>query len=118
VSVEQRAGGRRARNSLHLLWAVPLAGAVSFPLLAIAAFNLCGIGCYSPGFVNYDEVPAAILLCGVGGILVFLAVQCVPWTRSPWTRLIASVPAGLLWAGIWFLHGLRAFDPMSPVFGV
>lgn len=116
MSVEQCMAGRRARNALHLLWALPLALAVSFPLLAIAAFSLCGIGCYSPGFVNSNEIPFAVLLCGAGGLFVFLALQCVPWTRHRWTRLLVSVPAGLLWGGTWFLHDLQAFNPMSPVF--
>lgn len=49
--------------------------------------------------------------------MVFLAVQLAPWTRSARMRLLVSVPAGLVWSGIWLLAILRAFDPMSPVFG-
>ncbi|WP_345751505.1 hypothetical protein [Microbacterium rhizophilus] len=99
------------------MWTVPVASALSFPMLALAAFSLCGVGCYSPQYVAYDEIPFAIFLCAGGGLLLLLAVQLVPWARSAWVRLLAAIPAGALWGGGWLLFGLRAFDPMSPLFG-
>ena len=45
-----------------------------FPI-ALASFSLCGIGCYSPGFIRYEELPLAVLMCAIGGLIVFLAVQ-------------------------------------------
>ena len=87
-----------------------------FPI-ALASFSLCGIGCYSPGVIRDEELPLAVLMCAVGGLIVFLAVQLLPWTQRAWTRLLVSIPAGLLWGGIWLLLSLRAFDPMSPIFG-
>lgn len=107
----------RTRNALHLLWVLPLAGVLSMFPIALASFSLCGIGCYSPGFIRYEELPLAVLMCAIGGLIVFHAVQLVPWTQRAWTRLLVSIPAGLLWGGIWLLLSLRAFDPMSPIFG-
>lgn len=99
----------RGRYALHLLWTVPLAIGMSFVPIAMSGFAICGLACFGPGDMRHDRVPVAVGLCSLAGLLMFAAVQLVPWTTQPRARLWVSISAGLAWAAYGFLLALQVF---------
>lgn len=97
----------RGWYALHLLWTVPLAIGISFVPIAMSGFAICGLACFGPGDMHYDRVPVAVGLCALAGLLMFAAVQLLPWTKHAQTRLLVSIPAGLLWTGFGLLTALQ-----------
>jgi hypothetical protein len=104
--VERRNANPRKQlpPGLHLLWTVPLALVLSYPLWVLAAFTWCGIsGCSGGGFgVDTGSAGIAIKCTILAGVLMAVAIAAVPWSR-PWPRflvirLIIAVGIGTAYA--------------------
>ena len=86
LSAKKPAGFSNA--ALHLLWTVPLALLIGYPLWISARLTWCGFGgCYGPT-ANYRELhfPWGVVIPVVCAALMLLAVAVPPWVRPWWIR--------------------------------
>jgi hypothetical protein len=91
---------RKRAAGLHLLWTIPLALVAGAPLLIWAGLSWCGIsGCGGGGFgVDSRYAWMSVVCCLVAGILLFVALAPVPWSRNVHVRLAASAVIGGVYA--------------------
>ena len=86
VSAKNQAGFSIA--ALHLIWTVPLALLIGFPLWISARLIWCGFGGCSGPTANYREFDftwgvVTPLVCAA---LILVAVAVPPWVRPWWIR--------------------------------
>ena len=92
-----------------LWWAVPLAVLLSLPQWMVAGFFWCGIsGCSGGGFgVATGTEWVAVILSGVNGAILAVAVRAVRWLYPTRKRALVALAAGTLFAlvGAVVTHG-------------
>lgn len=102
-----------------MLWALPVAVVVGYPLWFVARAYWCGFGgCWGadPSVLQTDPgagVTLAILCIG----LVFAAVTIPPWIRPWWLRAIVGAILAALAAYIFGWGDSPAPIPFLPNFG-
>lgn len=103
----------RPRYALHLLWTVPLAGALGLLPLFFGGIALCGVsGCGGGGFgPAYGPDWEWIVPWCIVGLLLGLAVALVPWARLA-ARLGVGIVVALLVAGALVAYGIDAKYPL------
>lgn len=82
------------RGAVHLLWALPLAGAFAYVMLIGAGLTRWGMGS-TITVAEADDVALVLVLALAGGTAVGSAVGFVPWTRRRVVRAVAGVVVGL-----------------------
>ena len=92
-----------SRNSLHLVWTVPLAFAPGYVAARLVGFDRCGIdGCLGdPGGFASPSAPAAVNVALGAGLLMFAALALTPWLRPIWLRLSVGLGISVLLSGLW-----------------
>ena len=89
--LKEPAGFNKA--ALHLLWTVPLALLIGYPLWFAARLGWCGYGgCWgTDAHSQQTEDASGVVLAIVCALLVFAAIMVPPWFRPWWVRLIVAV---------------------------
>ena len=81
-------------QALHLLWTVPLAWGIGYPLWLVQRGQWCGYGgCWAQN-VNWQLTGSGlgIVLSIAGGLLVVAAIVAPPWLWPWWARLVIALP--------------------------
>ncbi|MEO5922119.1 MAG: hypothetical protein ABIQ01_13345 [Pseudolysinimonas sp.] len=110
---------RASRAGLHVLWALPLALIIGYPLWFAARLGWCGFGgCWgsdanNPQFGFGLGVGLAIICSG----LVFASIVIPPWIRPWWVRAIVAVVVACLAAYIFGWGDAPAPIPFLPTVG-
>lgn len=113
MTIASESTTRASRRALHLLWTVPLAIVLSVPLLLLGGLQLCGVsGCGGGGFgpaygADWEWIAPYALI----GLLLFLAVALVPWSR-PVVRVVVAVVLAVIVAGLLIAAGFDAKYPL------
>ena len=79
--------------AFHLLWTVPLALLIGYPLWFAARLGWCG---YGGCFGSHEPDQQANVVLGIGlailcALLVIAAITIPPWFHPGWVRLIAAI---------------------------
>jgi hypothetical protein len=84
MSSAEEKTGKQKPPALHLLWTVPLALLLGYPLWVAAEFTWCGIsGCGGGGFGEYTDMAGiAVASTVLAGLLLATAIAAVPWSQS------------------------------------
>jgi hypothetical protein len=82
-----------SRSALHLIWTLPLALLIGYPLWFAARLNWCG---YGGCFGSHEPDQQANPVLGIGlailcALLVIAAITIPPWFHPWWVRLIAAI---------------------------
>ena len=84
---------RYSRWGLNVLWALPLAIAIGYPIWLGARVGWCGFGgCTGETWASPDLEPGlAIILVVFCAGPIFAAVTIPPWVRPWWIRAIVAL---------------------------
>jgi hypothetical protein len=79
--------------TFHLLWTVPLALVIGYPLWFAARLNWCGYGgCWGTAADSHQiEYASGIVLAILCALLVIAAITIPSWFRPWWVRLIVAI---------------------------
>ena len=105
--------------ALHLLWTVPLALLIGFPLWFAARLGWCGFGgCWGPTANSLElEYGSGVVLAVVSAGLVFAAVAVPHWVR-PWgVRWVIAILLALFDAYIFGWGNSPPLLPLLPTIG-
>jgi hypothetical protein len=86
------------RSSLHLIWTVPLALAIGYPLWFAARLGWCGFGGCWGTTANSQQLGFAsgIALAIVCAGLIFAAVAAPSWVKPWWIRWVVALLLALI----------------------
>jgi hypothetical protein len=82
-----------SRSALHLIWTLPFALLIGYPLWFAARLGWCG---YGGCFGSHEADQQANLVLGIElailcALLVIAAITIPPWFHPWWVRLIAAI---------------------------
>lgn len=85
-------------HALHLLWAVPVAWAIGYPLWLLQRGQWCGYGgCWAQNVDwHLTGSAAGITISVIGGLFIVAAFVIPPWLWPWWARLIIALPLAAL----------------------
>lgn len=114
VSAKKPAGFSIA--ALHLLWTVPLALLIGYPLWVAARFNWCGFGGCWGSTANSEQFSFTwgVVVPVVCAGLVFAAVAVPPWVRPWWIRWVIALLLALIDAYIFGWGRAPSVIPFLP----
>ena len=117
VSAKKLAGFSIA--AFHLLWTVPLALLIGFPLWIGARLGWCGFGgCWGSTANSLQlEYASGVVLAVVSAGLVFAAVALPPWVRPWWIRWVIALLLALIDAYIFGWGNSPLLLPLLPTIG-
>ena len=99
--------------AFHLLWTVPLALLIGFPLWVAARLGWCG---YGGCFGSHEPDQQANVVLGIGlavmcALLLIAAITIPLWFHPWWVRLIAAI---LLAIVVSYIFGWRRAPSVIP----
>jgi len=105
--------------ALHLLWTVPLALLIGFPLWFAARLGWCGFGgCWGSTANSLQlEYASGVVFAVVSAGLVFAAVAVPPWVRPWWIRWAIALLLALIDAYIFGWGNSPPLLPLLPTIG-
>ena len=106
------------RSSLHLIWTVPVALVIGFPLWIAALLGTCGFGGCWGGNVRSQQIDGSgIALAVVCAGFIFAAVAVPPWLRPWWIRWILALLLALIDAYIFGWGNAPSLVSFIPTIG-
>lgn len=105
--------------AVHLLWTVPLALLIGYPLWFAARLGWCGFGgCWGSTANSLQlEYASGVVLAVVCAGLLFAAVAVPPWVRLWWIRWLIAILFALTDAYVFGWGNSPPLIPLLPTIG-